>query len=255
MKKMFSFIFALISIFLLANAAFGALLNEPNNPQKTQTEVTPQISTPELTTTASKSTAPAVIEASSMPQVKLDIIKINASKPSKYRVFYLDSPARLVIDLYNAKFADNLNKDSFLNDYIKNVRIGNHANTVRLVFDLKNKISFSEHKIVSNDPRKMQLVIDLGTSTPIKPLAKPEVSAPSPEKNLTPQSKTVPEKTSVISNKTETVAPAKPVTPDKKDNATMQNNVTVSAQQLKALIKKSNNTNDASVPVVKAFQQ
>lgn len=68
------------------------------------------------------------------------------SQPTKYHVFTLDNPDRLVIDLMATKLATNLQKVALGNSPLKMIRSGHpEPQRLRLVLDLKKPIKFENY--------------------------------------------------------------------------------------------------------------
>lgn len=250
MKNKFILFVALF--FSFVNFAFAA-------PVQNITIAPTQNLAPTVTTTPITS-EPA---ATGTNQISLDIIKNDVNKAAKYRIFYLDAPSRLVIDIKNAQLADNFDKHTFLNDNIKNVRVAKHSDgTLRVVFDLNSKMFFTEHKVIGQDPKKMQLNIELSATAPQQgvvttPKEKVEKEDVVPTIPATP---VVPNATNPVNAKSPVITNMPTSAPSVSSNETANPSTiqsTVGVKQLNALIKKdqkqTNGTN--KVPVVKAFGQ
>ncbi|OUR73438.1 N-acetylmuramoyl-L-alanine amidase [Methylophaga sp. 41_12_T18] len=99
-----------------------------------------------------------------------------------YRTFTLANPARLVIDLKQSKQKTKLSIPSLSNYPIKAIR---HAswdkNTLRIVLDLKQKLTFSTQTLAPNQQHPHRLVVDLkhtdSTKVATKPKPKPQTAA------------------------------------------------------------------------------
>lgn len=94
-------------------------------------------------------------------------IVLDTDRPSEYRGFVLDNPARLVIDLPQFSWSDG-RFSSVQSAQIESLRLGNlHPDTTRLVFDLKDNFiidhAFTLPRASGKDPR---LVLDLRPASP-----------------------------------------------------------------------------------------
>jgi N-acetylmuramoyl-L-alanine amidase len=80
----------------------------------------------------------------------------------EHRVFFMDNPSRLVIDIKNAQLKRSLNQPSATHPLFTRVRAGTKNNTdLRIVVDLKTPISSKKFSLKSNNGNEHQLVIDL----------------------------------------------------------------------------------------------
>ena len=80
----------------------------------------------------------------------------------EHRVFVMDNPSRLVIDIKNAQLERPLNQPSAAHPLFTRVRTGTKDNTdLRIVVDLKTPISSKNFSLKSNNGDDHQLVIDL----------------------------------------------------------------------------------------------
>ena len=80
----------------------------------------------------------------------------------EHRVFIMDNPSRLVIDIKNAQLKRSLNQPSATHPLFTRVRAGTKNNTdLRIVVDLKTPISSKNFSLKSNNGNDHQLVIDL----------------------------------------------------------------------------------------------
>ena len=59
----------------------------------------------------------------------------------KYKVYTLESPDRVILDLVDTKLTTNLKAVSLLNTGIKKIRSGVHNNILRIVLELERKIT------------------------------------------------------------------------------------------------------------------
>lgn len=81
---------------------------------------------------------------------------------TKYRVFTLQHPERIVIDIDNAKMATDLKKDLVLrNTHLKDVRYAPRHGNIRIVFDAKTKLRPNSFMLKPDQHFKARLVVDL----------------------------------------------------------------------------------------------
>lgn len=79
----------------------------------------------------------------------------------QYRIFSLDDPERLVIDVLNATLDKHFKKPSFRHTPIKGLRTGiRHGKDIRLVFDLKTPIRRHAFMLKHKSHAPARLVID-----------------------------------------------------------------------------------------------
>jgi N-acetylmuramoyl-L-alanine amidase len=89
-------------------------------------------------------------------------IILNVSDSPKYRVFVLDKPDRLVVDLKNASAKRNLNQPSATHPLFSHVRTAQKTDSdLRLVVDLKQPISAKTHRLATKHVGNGQIVISL----------------------------------------------------------------------------------------------
>ena len=85
-----------------------------------------------------------------------------------HRVFVMDNPSRLVIDIKNARLERSLNQPSATHPLFSRVRAGTKNDTnLRIVVDLKTPISSKKFSLSSNNRDEHCLVIDLFNKEPI----------------------------------------------------------------------------------------
>jgi N-acetylmuramoyl-L-alanine amidase len=90
----------------------------------------------------------SVVSMQTTNQSNLNTLSLRLSGNYTYKVFTLSNPNRLVIDLTNTTLNFNLNNQKIANNLFNQVRIGHPSyNDLRLVFDLKEPISFKNVKI------------------------------------------------------------------------------------------------------------
>ncbi len=129
-------------------------------------------------------------------------VTIESQQPIRHKLFNLDNPDRLVLDLedvaLNAAVTDIAGKISTEDPYIKGVRAGRFKpGTIRLVFDLKAKVKPEAFALAPIAGYGHRLVLDIYPLTPPDPLlaflkrresGQPETPAttPAPAPALTP---------------------------------------------------------------------
>jgi N-acetylmuramoyl-L-alanine amidase len=91
----------------------------------------------------------------------------------QHRVFVMDNPSRLVIDIKNAQLKRALNQPSTTHPLFARVRVGTKNETdLRIVVDLKTPISSKKFSLKSNISDDHRLIVDLfnkGTIFATKP--------------------------------------------------------------------------------------
>jgi N-acetylmuramoyl-L-alanine amidase len=129
-------------------------------------------------------------------------VTIESQQPIRHKLFNLENPDRLVLDLedvaLNAALTDIAGKISVEDPYIKGVRAGRFKpGTIRLVFDLKAKVKPEAFALAPIAGYGHRLVLDIYPLTPPDPLlaflkrreaGEPETpaAAPAPGPVLTP---------------------------------------------------------------------
>lgn len=89
-------------------------------------------------------------------------IVFDLSQPTKYHIFHMQNPARLVIDLHNIQSNTKVNESSISNNIIKKIRGNEHKDgTLRIVLDLKQPIKYHSYLLNKND----RLVVDVWAKT------------------------------------------------------------------------------------------
>ncbi len=84
-----------------------------------------------------------------------------------HKVFALNNPHRLVIDLYNVKINARMKVDGIHSDVVKNIRYATHnGRNVRIVVDLYQPIRY-DFKFVNRQGNAKRLVIDLGVDVKV----------------------------------------------------------------------------------------
>ncbi len=89
-------------------------------------------------------------------------IAFEVTSSPQHRVFVMDNPSRLVIDIKNAQLGHSLNQPSAAHPLFTRVRSGIKNDTdLRVVFDLKTPISLKKLTLNSDNSDDHRLVIDL----------------------------------------------------------------------------------------------
>ena len=93
-------------------------------------------------------------------------LELELNKNTKYSVFSLPDPARLIVDIKDGTAQAEFDKKTLENTPIKGVRTAMHDNgTLRIVFDLKQSLAFSTKEISATENNvassKMLLVVSL----------------------------------------------------------------------------------------------
>lgn len=93
-------------------------------------------------------------------QIAKTVIDLQLTKSAKYKVFYLDSPARLVIDVENGTLKSKINKATFANTLVKNIRSAHKpSGALRVVFDLTQEVDFTQQAISENNQIRLNIII------------------------------------------------------------------------------------------------
>jgi N-acetylmuramoyl-L-alanine amidase len=101
-------------------------------------------------------------------QVRL-LFDVSASP--KHRVFVLDNPPRLVIDLKGAHSGKNLSQPSSAHPLFASIRTAPQTDGLRIVVDLKKPISAKHYALKSSNVDEHRLIIDLvDKNTPLDKL-------------------------------------------------------------------------------------
>jgi len=95
-------------------------------------------------------------------------ITFEVTSSPQHRVFVMDNPSRLVIDIKNAQLKYSLNQPSAAHPLFARVRSGVKNDTdLRVVFDLKTTISLKKLTLSSDNSDDHRLVIDLLDKDPV----------------------------------------------------------------------------------------
>jgi hypothetical protein len=94
------------------------------------------------------------------------IFKISGAIKNTHKIFLMENPYRLVIDINDIQTGEGFNRDNLtghlLNDTpILNVRGRHDEDRLRIVLDLKNKVIFRSSLIKGNTPDHHRLIVDL----------------------------------------------------------------------------------------------
>ena len=99
---------------------------------------------------------------------KLNRMMFDVTASPQHRVFVMDNPSRLVIDVKNAQLERSLNQPSAAHPLFTRVRAGiKNGTDLRIVVDLKTPISSKKFSLKSNNSDEQHLVIDLYNQDPI----------------------------------------------------------------------------------------
>ncbi len=88
---------------------------------------------------------------------KYRIVLLADSPIKKYEAFFLDTPARLIIDLPGAWKNVGYSKLMMHDAKVKHIRVGEHRDKLRIVLDLKSQKPISP--IITESPRGLILTI------------------------------------------------------------------------------------------------
>ena len=99
---------------------------------------------------------------------KLNRMMFDVTASPQHRVFVMDNPSRLVIDIKNAQLEHSLNQPVAEHPLFNRVRAGVKDGTdLRIVVDLKAPINSKKFSLKSNNSNEQHLVIDLYNQDPI----------------------------------------------------------------------------------------
>ena len=90
-------------------------------------------------------------------------IVIETKKRPAYKVFSLSDPERLVIDIANTKLDKKIAPSTFANSYIADMRHAQRKSSLRLVFDLKQRVTPNNFLLAPSAKNHYRLVLDLST--------------------------------------------------------------------------------------------
>lgn len=101
------------------------------------------------------------------------------SAPVNHKMFTLDGPARVVIDVDQAVVAKNMEKPALDNTPISGVRYGTQAGGLRVVLDVKSKVQPRSFLLPKHGDKADRLVIDLFDREPAAATTAPPAATPS----------------------------------------------------------------------------
>lgn len=91
---------------------------------------------------------------------------LSSSGPLQYHLFELDNPNRLVIDFKQAQLTYGLNKQAVKNNFIKQLRSSQQGSRLRLVFDLKNAVSYKSFVDKETSVNRLTINLSLKANIP-----------------------------------------------------------------------------------------
>ncbi len=87
---------------------------------------------------------------------------LDISGPTEYRLFDLENPARIVIDLKNTRLASTLKQPRSDDRLLRRIRSGvRHGTDLRVVLDLRAKANYKSFLLKPNEKYGYRLVIDV----------------------------------------------------------------------------------------------
>ena len=87
---------------------------------------------------------------------------INLTKSPSYKVFTLDNPPRVVIDLQDTSLTSGLPKVRWKNNPVRRIRSGvRHDHDLRLVLDMKNMVRVKSYITTPSGNHGFRLIIEL----------------------------------------------------------------------------------------------
>ncbi|MGH7253332.1 MAG: N-acetylmuramoyl-L-alanine amidase [Nitrospiraceae bacterium] len=97
-------------------------------------------------------------------------VVFDLSGPTRYRVFAIQGPQRVVVDLIGARLQQTLTVPQAQDHFLQGIRHGRHGRDLRLVLDLKDKVVPKGFLVPPEGPYGHRLVVDLvGTAPPAPP--------------------------------------------------------------------------------------
>ena len=123
----------------------------------------------------SPAAAATVLATRVWPAREYTRLTFESVEPLKHKLFTLENPQRLVLDLEDiepspalASFAEHFDRSG---PYVKSVRVGRfRAGVLRLVFDLKTRVKPQIFALAPVGEYRHRLVLDLYPETPVDPL-------------------------------------------------------------------------------------
>lgn len=132
-------------------------------------------------------------------------VVFDTSATPAYKIFTLNNPARLVIDLDDAKLSTKVNQSVFNASFVNKLRHAKRANNkLRIVLDLNQQVVPKSFVLAPNGSAKHRLVVDLknaGKGATQVAIAKPPITSKTKPTKTTNESKATPASTKVA-NKT-----------------------------------------------------
>ncbi|HET7730620.1 MAG TPA: N-acetylmuramoyl-L-alanine amidase [Usitatibacter sp.] len=109
------------------------------------------------------------------PAAEYTRVTLESARPLKHQFFFVENPARLVVDLEDVDLGAELKglaaRIGDKDPYIQSVRVGlNRPGVARVVFDLRTEIKPSIFPLAPVGEYKHRLVIDLYPAKPVDPL-------------------------------------------------------------------------------------
>jgi N-acetylmuramoyl-L-alanine amidase len=119
--------------------------------------------------------AERILAARVWPAAEYTRVTFEAARAVKHEMFFLEDPARLVVDLDGVDFNDELkalpSKVGASDPYIAAVRVGlNRPNVVRVVFELRSEVKPYLFPLAPAGEYRHRLVLDLYPPEPADPL-------------------------------------------------------------------------------------
>ena len=100
-----------------------------------------------------------ISESAESSRIVIDIQKAPSSK-----VFHLQNPERVVVDISNAKLANNFKSTKLTGKLVRGIRFSNRGKILRIVFDLDGRIKHKYFTLPKSGKSDHRLVIDLEKS-------------------------------------------------------------------------------------------
>ena len=100
-----------------------------------------------------------ISESAESSRIVIDIQKAPSSK-----VFHLQNPERVVVDISNAKLANNFKSSKLTGKLVRGIRFSNRGKILRIVFDLDGRIKHKYFTLPKSGKSDHRLVIDLEKS-------------------------------------------------------------------------------------------
>ena len=99
-------------------------------------------------------------------------IVFDLSSEVKYKVFEVNNPDRVVIDISKSKYSGKLPSTKKLGDRIIRMRTGQHKDHVRFTLDMKLKVRWKDFTLRPNDVYGDRLVVDVFPVSAKQPVVK-----------------------------------------------------------------------------------